>query len=1074
MKQFDIEKIVKDRTNLYLSKSYDKYDNVERISIRKTENGITIESYVDVLGDETASYIYLDQNEEIESYQCQCIWCKENSPCAHIGATLLKMNALQIDSLPFRYQSRKMEQFEEEKRRRILQKRKALLENETRYSRELIQRNKDIYSRQLMSLLQNEKYEIEPIINLRGNSINIEYKIGNEKKYIIKDIDDFLGRIDNNDNHSYGKYLSFVHNPDAFDEFALKQIDFMRAAKRNLEEYMKENYYYSSKAYLGRSIRLSTGIIDVFFEAYQNYEFSNCSLKDLDFKIPLKILEDEETYTIHLNLDDRFEYGEKNIYFIKETKNRIKIQRVALDEDGEVLSLLIELLEDDIRIMKENYPEFHKYVLLSLLDYFDIQNPVNIDENAFNIIRIYGDVNDDSEIYFKIYYIDENNNRILGFNQDIITNYQQDVVENYISQYATHIDEDKHIAYLDLNDEKTYEFINEGLDFLSEYAEIYVSEALKKLGKTAHYSITVGVKIEHNLLALDIESAEIPRGEISKVLEQYKRKKKFYRLKNGELLYLNSPQLEELEQFIEDYQVDFQDMVNGHIELSKNRMFSLDQDAQNLEYIQLDRKDSFQKSLDHFKQSSSNHYAIPYQYENILRDYQKDGFVWLRTLNTYDFNGILADDMGLGKTLQVIALIESLHSKRPSLVVCPASLIYNWEDEVHKFSQSLQVKCITGNSQTRSQMIKDAKQYQLLVTSYDYMRRDYQLYEDITFNYVILDEAQYIKNHKTKNAISVKTLKAKHKLALTGTPIENTLAELWSIFDFLMPKYLYNYHYFKKHFENDIVKNYNSEKTKQLQQMVSPFILRRNKKDVLRELPDKIEKTQIIPFNEEENKLYYATLAQVNEELQTIFKMEKVDQIAILALLTRLRQICCEPRLLYENIENISSKMKACIDLIINFKSNQQKVLLFSSFTTVLDLIADELNANHITFYRITGDTPKEDRRKYVEGFQKGEVDVFLISLKAGGTGLNLTAAQAVIHYDPWWNISAQNQATDRAYRIGQEKNVLVYKLVMKDSIEEKIIALQEKKKELADVFVENNYGNLANMTKEEILELFS
>ncbi len=326
MKQFDIEKIVKDRTNLYLSKKYDQYDNVERISIRKTENGITIESYIYVLGDETVCYIYLDKNEEIESYQCQCIYCNDHIPCAYIGATLLKINALHIDSFPFNYQSRKMEQLEEEKHQRIFQKRKAFLENETRYSRELIQRNKDIYSRQLMFLLQNEKYEIEPIINLKENSINIEYKIGNEKKYILKNINDFLERIDYNDKYSYGKYLSFVHNLDAFDEFALQQIDFMRTVKRNIQEYMKEKYYYyySSNVYLGRSIRLSTGIIDKFFDIYQNYEFSNCTFKDLDFKIPLKILEDEETYIIHLNINDKFEYGKKNIYFIKETKKEFK------------------------------------------------------------------------------------------------------------------------------------------------------------------------------------------------------------------------------------------------------------------------------------------------------------------------------------------------------------------------------------------------------------------------------------------------------------------------------------------------------------------------------------------------------------------------------------------------------------------------------------------------------------------------------------------------------------------------------------------------------------------------------
>ena len=256
--------------------------------------------------------------------------------------------------------------------------------------------------------------------------------------------------------------------------------------------------------------------------------------------------------------------------------------------------------------------------------------------------------------------------------------------------------------------------------------------------------------------------------------------------------------------------------------------------------------------------------------------------------------------------------------------------------------------------------------------------------------------------------------------------------------------------------------------------MVSPFILRRNKKDVLLELPDKIEKTQLIPFTQQESELYFANLAQINTQLQELFQMEKIDKIAILAMLTKLRQICCEPRMIYENINQSSSKMKACMDLICNYKANHQQVLLFSSFTKVFDLMEEELKLNGIRYFILTGETSKEKRRELVYRFQEGEADVFLISLKAGGTGLNLTAAQAVIHFDPWWNLSAQNQATDRANRIGQLNKVIVHQLIMKESIEEKIQILQAKKKELADMFVENSEGNVSSLSTEDLKELLA
>ena len=400
------------------------------------------------------------------------------------------------------------------------------------------------------------------------------------------------------------------------------------------------------------------------------------------------------------------------------------------------------------------------------------------------------------------------------------------------------------------------------------------------------------------------------------------------------------------------------------------------------------------------------------------------------------------------------------------------SLVYKWENECRKWNLDISTNLILGGALEREEIIKNINynKKSIYITSYDSLRRDIDFYENKEFEYVILDEAQYIKNQKTQNAISVKKLKSRHKLALTGTPIENSLAELWSIFDFLMPNYLFNYHYFLLHYENDIVRNDDEEKKKRLKQLVTPFILRRNKKEVLTELPDKIEKTQFIEFNEDEYKLYLAHLAQVNNELKMNEEMNKIE---VLAMLTRLRQLCCEPRLIFDNIYHSSSKLKACTDLIVNLKENNQKVLLFSSFTSALNLIEEELNILGISYLKLTGQTSKEKRKEMIEKFQNKEVDVFLISLKAGGTGLNLTAAQAVIHFDPWWNVSAQNQATDRAYRIGQEKNVQVFKLVMKNSIEEKILELQDKKKDLADTFVEGNEGSISKMSKEDIMELF-
>ena len=361
----------------------------------------------------------------------------------------------------------------------------------------------------------------------------------------------------------------------------------------------------------------------------------------------------------------------------------------------------------------------------------------------------------------------------------------------------------------------------------------------------------------------------------------------------------------------------------------------------------------------------------------------------------------------------------------------------------------------------------------VVITSYDLLRRDVEWYEKIRFGYQILDEAQYIKNHTTQAAKSVKEIKAGFKLALTGTPIENRLSELWSIFDYLMPGFLYSYNRFRTDFEIPIVQAKSEADTERLKKMIRPFILRRLKKDVLKDLPDKLEENIVVKFSKEQEELYKAHVGRLKALLdnQTGEEFAK-GKVQVLSELTRLRQICCEPSLVYENYMGESAKLQACVEMLKNAVEGGHKVLVFSQFTTMLSQLQRQMRIENIPYFSLIGSTVKENRAKMVEKFNAGEVPVFFISLKAGGTGLNLTAADIVIHYDPWWNVAVQNQATDRAHRIGQKNVVTVYKLIAKDTIEEKIVKLQERKKELAEQLLDGEGSGLAGMTKEELLEL--
>ena len=497
--------------------------------------------------------------------------------------------------------------------------------------------------------------------------------------------------------------------------------------------------------------------------------------------------------------------------------------------------------------------------------------------------------------------------------------------------------------------------------------------------------------------------------------------------------------------------------------------------------LRLERSKNFRRIVRDIRepQDADTDVEVPETLAPVLRDYQVTGLSWLSSLAAYGLGGILADDMGLGKTLQVIAFLLAHRDEAapPSLVVAPTSLVYNWLDEIERFAPELRARVIAGTKKEReAALASTGEDCDVLITTYNMLKRDIKEYAGRTFRYAFLDEAQHIKNPATQNAKAVKKLRAGGRFALTGTPIENTLTELWSIFDFLMPGYLLTHQSFKARYEVPIVREENPRALKNLRRHVEPFILRRLKKDVLKELPDKVERRMMCEMTPQQEKLYRAWLLQGQKEFRALLKERGLDgnRMKILALLTRLRQIACDPALFLEDYAGGSGKLDLLEEIVGEAVEGGHRLLIFSQFTTMLAHVGERLTRVGVPYLYLDGSTPSLERLRLVKEFNgSGRAPVFLISLKAGGTGLNLTGADMVIHCDPWWNPAVEDQATDRAYRLGQQKNVQVVKLITKDTIEEKIYKLQQRKKSLIDQMIQPGETFLTKLTDEEIAALF-
>ena len=618
------------------------------------------------------------------------------------------------------------------------------------------------------------------------------------------------------------------------------------------------------------------------------------------------------------------------------------------------------------------------------------------------------------------------------------------------------------------NEELEYEFLYHTIPKLEKLVQIYATTAVRNRIFKAPQPPGISVKVKKertNWLEFSFELKGINEQEIREVLVALEEKRKYYRLKSGSLMSLETREFEEIQRFLKAAPVQIEDW-EAPLNLPLIDGLRLIDSAGEGNAFSFGV--SFRNFLEELGNPSHKTFEIPSAIEPVMRNYQKQGFQWLKTLASYGFGGVLADDMGLGKTLQSIAYIlselpEMRRQGLPALIVCPSSVTYNWLNEFMKFAPEINAVVADGDRVDRIALMKELGGIDVLITSYPLIRKDIHTYESQIYHCVFFDEAQAFKNPVTQTARAVKKIKAPHRFALTGTPIENSIEELWSIFHVVFPDL------FKG------LREYSHLTTKQIARRVRPFMLRRLKKDVLSELPAKIESVNTAELMPDQKKLYAAYLAKLR--LKTLKHLDKEtirkNRIKILAGITRLRQICCHPALFVDDYKGSSAKFEQLLQLVEESKQAGRRVLIFSQFTKMLDLIGRELTSRTIPFFYLDGQTPSEERVKVCERFNSGERDFFLISLKAGGTGLNLAGADTVILYDLWWNPAVEEQAADRAYRMGQENTVQVIKLVSRGTIEEKINELQDKKRRLADGLIGDGVGkSMPALTEEDIRDI--
>jgi SNF2 family DNA or RNA helicase len=948
---------------------------------------------------------------------------------------------------------------------------------------------------------QQSSIVLEPTIHgIVNDALEVSFKIysGTGHKYAIQNIDELCMHIQNHDIKRYGKSLEFLHSLQAFSYRSRPMLQFLMGLSLHADTYTNTStgysayYRYSSfnEQTMKRTLSLKGRYLDEFFAvlgdlaAYMNVPNSF----GYDTEVLLNIV--DGTPDIHAAITPtehgylfkgtalQHAAGHDYLYFMDYIHKRIVRHTLHDSSLLPLLNFLDENPNEDNFISEKDLPAFAKYVYPLVEEHMHLEN-MGFDPTAYVVqkpnFEIYLDQLPDSTITCGLYaiYKDNKYNVLESLENDGTRDVASEKeMYEFLSPWFNNLLTEKHLLVIFNDDDKVYALLREGIPQMQDKASVFISEKLKKLQIHDMPKYSVGVSVSHDLLQLDLISETMSNKQLAEILSKYDSKKKYYRLKNGDFLNIDDS-INELADLKESLSLTSAQISSGSIALPSYRAQYLEELAEENTQFTLEQDQSFHALIEHMHASSSVKHELPSDLHADLRSYQKEGFNWLCALRDNHFSGLLADEMGLGKTLQVIAFLGSWKERERCLVVCPASLVYNWSSEIQRFLPSMHSRIISGSASMRHELITSSDAQEVLITSYDLLKRDIEVYQKMHFSCEVIDEAQYIKNAGTQAARAVKAIDANFKVALTGTPIENRLSELWSIFDYLLPGFFYSYQKFRNNFEVPIIKDNDEDVEQRLRKMITPFVLRRLKKDVLKDLPDKLEEVYYASGEDEQKELYDARVQALKMQLTKQTDQQfKENKLMMLAELTRLRQICCDPSLVYDHYNGPSAKADMCIDMIKNAVEAGHKVLLFSQFTSMLAILTKRLEEEGLAYHLLEGSTPKKQRADMVEAFQKDDVPVFCISLKAGGTGLNLTAADIVIHYDPWWNTAVENQASDRAHRIGQKNVVSVYRLIMKDTIEERILNLQQSKNDLADKILSGEGMSSAKLTREDLLSI--
>ena len=1042
-------------------------------------------------------------NGEIEDVTCECVdYQNRYAACKHIVATMIEFN-----------QNSKYEEIIQNEDSKNINK---VLQLEAKY-RNFKQIVNDFYTEEMQNIEveeekeEKEKIRIEPklIYDKYTNTLKLEFKIGNQRMYKIKNISEFYYRFLQKEIYRYGNKLEFVHQKLNFAEEDRKLLEFILDQAENINFVNKISnsvYRYYGKVMSESNIVLNSSGIDKLFELLngrkllfqKEYAEEKLELVDKNPDIFFLVKKNKnKEYKITLNKDInifrdlQLLNGREYKYIIFENK----LYRCNKEYEETVIKLLNMLRENylsELILSEEQLPELFSVIMPKVKDGLKIDNIDKAKIEQYKPqklgVKIFLDIDENGYILadVKFCYGEEEFNPL---QEEIHIKYARDIMAenkaiNIFRKTGFMYYEEKDCFILPEED-KIYNFLSNDINEYMQKFEVMVTDNFKSKEIKQPKIGSLGVKIENNLLEIDVSNLNIDIEELQEIMQKYNLKKKYHKLKDGTFINLEeNPDIEFIDKLVTGLDITYEALKEKEIRMPVNRSLYLNQLLKTIKNVPINKNEEYKKIVNGIERENiEDEIKVPQSIEKTLRYYQKTGYKWLKTLDNYKFGGILADDMGLGKTIQMLSVIlgelDENKEKRASIVICPSSLTLNWQNEANKFTNSIKTLVIKGTAEERKTQIKEISNYDLIITSYDLLKRDIEIYkeEKYQFRFAIADEAQYLKNSNTQNAKAVKTIMADTRYALTGTPIENSLSELWSIFDYIMPGYLFSYKKFKTIYETPIVKDNDLKAMNKLKMLIEPFVLRRAKKEVLTELPEKTITVLNNQMKEEQEKIYLNYLAQAKQEVAETINIRGFEKshIQILVALTRLRQICCHPSLFIKDYKEGSSKLEQCIEIIKDATEAGHKILLFSGYTAMFEIIEKELKQLDIKYFKLTGSTKVDERIKMVDEFNENkEVKLFLISLKAGGTGLNLTGADMVIHYDPWWNASAENQATDRAYRIGQKNNVQVYKLITKNSIEEKIYELQQKKSKLIDNVLDTKTSFISKLSKEDIMNLFN